>query len=128
MKQFQKKKKISYFLCSKFMIFVLIVGSFFLSRGIFRLWQKYDIGLEKKQLAEEKLHDLENRKDVLINDIEKIQTKTGLEEQLRIRYSLSKENENRIVIIEDEIEEIEIPEEGFMDKTMSWIKKINLLK
>ena len=94
MKQFQKKKKISYFLCSKFMIFVLIVGSFFLSRGIFRLWQKYDIGLEKKQLAEEKLHDLENRKDVLIN----------------------------------EIEEIEIPEEGFMDKTMSWIKKINLLK
>jgi len=110
------------------MIFVLIVGSFFLSRGIFRLWQKYDIGLEKKQLAEEKLHDLENRKDVLINDIEKIQTKTGLEEQLRIRYSLSKENENRIVIIEDEIEEIEIPEEGFMDKTMSWIKKINLLK
>jgi len=105
-----------------------MLGLFFLGRGIFRLYQKYEIGLEKKHLAEEKLIDLEDRKNDLVHDIEKIQTNTGLEEQLRVRYSLSKENENRIVILEEEIEEIIIPEENFMDKTMSWFKKINLLK
>jgi hypothetical protein len=53
----------------------------------------------------------------------------GIEEELRTRYSFSKEGEKMIVIINEEEEYV--PEEkdhGFFKKTMSWFRGLSLVE
>ena len=62
-------------------------------------------------------------------DIKLLDSRVGIEEQLRSRYSFSKEGEKVLVIIDDEPDiEAEPEKKGIIKKTMSWFSDLNLIE
>jgi cell division protein FtsB len=54
-----------------------------------------------KQIAENKMNELENRAEKLSLEIHNLETDKGKEELLREKFGLAKDGENMIVIVED---------------------------
>jgi len=131
MKDFQKNRKIKNLFYSKISIAFLLVVLFLLVRGTWGVYQKSTISSGRRDMASVQLDNLHIRKSDLEKEIDRLDSRVGIEEELRIRYSLSKEDEKVIIIVD---EELEIPEnvdesqKSFIGKTMSLFRKINLLE
>ncbi|OGG59869.1 hypothetical protein A2765_04775 [Candidatus Kaiserbacteria bacterium RIFCSPHIGHO2_01_FULL_56_24] len=71
--------------------------------GLRGVWGVYNKAQESHQLrieAEAKLGDLKQREAELRADISMLRTDSGVEEELRERYDLAKDNEGVVVIVE----------------------------
>jgi cell division protein FtsB len=131
MKDFQKNRKIKSLFCSKISILFLMVVLFLLVKGTWGVYQKSTISSGRRDMASVQLDNLHIRKTDLKKEIERLDSRVGIEEELRVRYSLSKENEKVIVIIDEESdnsENIDESKKSFIGKTMSLFRKINLLE
>jgi len=69
-------------------------------RGVWGVYKKAQESHELRVEAEAKLNDLKQREAELRADISMLRTDRGVEEQLRERYDLAKDNEGVIVIVE----------------------------
>lgn len=76
-----------------------------------------------RKLAEDKFVQLELQKEKLSNDIAKLNTEEGVEENIREKFGLVKEGEGMIVIVEDEVVE-EIPEPSKLSSFFLFFKKL----
>ena len=103
---------------------------FFLVRGTWRVYERSHNSLEKKNTANIELFDLADKQQKLNQEIVRLDSRVGIEEELRLRYSLSKSDEKVIVIIdeEDPVPESEPINDNFLQKTRALFKKINLLE
>lgn len=131
MKDFQKNRKIKSLFCSKISILFLMVVLFLLVKGTWGVYQKSTISSGRRDMASVQLDNLHIRKTDLKKEIERLDSRVGIEEELRVRYSLSKEDEKVIVIIDEESdnsENIDESKKSFIGKTMSLFRKINLLE
>ena len=54
-----------------------------------------------KQIAEDKIAQLQKEKDKLSADITKLKTDQGIEESIREKFGLAKEGEGMIVVVDD---------------------------
>ncbi|MCE9549293.1 septum formation initiator family protein [Candidatus Nomurabacteria bacterium] len=104
MRNFQKKNNISRFLHSTPFLLVLGVVAIFFAYNMIGLVGKMRETVRNKQIAEEKVSELQKSKESLSLDIAKLNTKQGLEEDIRERFGLVKEGESVIVIVEDKNE------------------------
>ena len=71
--------------------------------GVRGVWGVYLKERESRQIraeAEAKLNDLKQREAELRTDISVLRTDRGVEEELRERYDLAKDNEGVVVIVE----------------------------
>jgi cell division protein FtsB len=129
MREFEKKRKIRKIIYSKFVILLLVLLLFILARGVWGVYLRSRTSSERESQSQETLQILESKKDSLSQEVEFLESELGIEGRLRSFYSLGREGEEVIFII-DETEELIIEEKpmGFMDKTMSWFRSINLLK
>jgi cell division protein FtsB len=131
MKQFQQKRQIHNMCYSKASIALLLVVLFLLARGTWGVYQKSKISLGRRNLASVQLDKLNDRKVDLNQEIERLNSRVGIEEELRIRYSLSKEDEKVIVIVDEEdnsVQNIDESQKGFIKKTVSLFRKLNLVE
>jgi cell division protein FtsB len=127
MREFHNKKRVKRKGKSKFysklIILALIVVIVFLARGTYGVYQKSQESREKLSVSEEKLFEMEEREESISKKIDKLNTESGIEEQIRRQYDVAKEGEEAIVIIQgDEIpitEEEKTRFEGFMEKFKS---------
>lgn len=104
--EFEKKRRVRRIIYSKFSIFILFLILIFLLQGVWGLYQKVEETNQKKEMVSNKIAGLEEREDYLNSEIDYLNSGVGLEEEIRNRYSVSKEGEEVIVIIEeDPIEE-----------------------
>lgn len=74
-----------------------------LAIGVRGVWGVYHKAQESRELrieAEATLHDLQAREAELRSDISMLRTERGVEEELRERYDLAKDNEGVVVIVE----------------------------
>lgn len=69
-------------------------------RGVWGVYQKEQESRKLRAEAEAKLSDLQQREAELRSDISLLRTDRGVEEQLRERYDLAKDNEGVVVIVE----------------------------
>jgi cell division protein FtsB len=131
MRQFEQKRKIKKFIYSKFVILVLVFILGFLIKGNIGIYTKYRESLSRKNSANVQLVKLSDRQKNIEEKIVNLETRVGIEEELRNRFSIAKEGEKMVVIIEDKNQqfEVKIPEdENFIEKTFSWFKGLNLLE
>ncbi len=129
MKQFEKKKDIKKVIYSKITILVLLFFVYTLSRGSYRIYQKYRMVNFREDQSIQALNDLANRKENLEREIDFLNSEVGREGLLRSHYSLTKTGERMILIIDEKIEDDqEVSDAGLFDKTKSWFRSINLLK
>ncbi len=127
MKEFQKKAKMRKKLCSNFVILILIVILSFLVKGTLGVYLKARKGCKTLQTASVSLSDLEGRANTLTENIDYLQSDVGREEKIRNNFVLAKDGEQAVFIIDEEEEEVEIPEKSGRLKRF-WDKIVDLVK
>ena len=78
------------------LLIILAIGV----RGVWGVYKKAQESHKLRVEAEAKLNDLKQREAELRSDISILRTDRGVEEQLRERYDLAKDNEGVVVIVE----------------------------
>jgi len=117
MLEFESKRKLKKRLYSKFTLIVLFIIFVLVAHGAWGIYQKKRMVSNDLVKSEQKLNDYDNRKIKLESEIERLDSDVGREELLREKYSLAKEGEKAVFVLDDKNSVEEIPEEkGFFGK------------
>lgn len=125
MREFEQKKIIRKTIYSRIVAFFLLIILFFLLRGTYYVYKKSVESRHQLDVVQKKVAELEENKEKLWEEIEDLKSPVGQEAEVRSRYSLAKEDERVIMIIDEEVEVIEIEEASFMESI--WDKFISLI-
>ncbi|MEI8270399.1 MAG: septum formation initiator family protein [bacterium] len=101
MRNFQEKNKFKKFLQSKPVLVILTIMVFLFAWNIVNLTIKLQETYKNKNIEQQKIFELENRKIKLSTDIEKLGTDNGKEEVIRENFGMVKEGEQVVVIVDD---------------------------
>lgn len=104
MRNFQQKKQKKPFrriLESWPFLFLFVVALIFFASGVLSFLIKMNDTIKNKKIAEDKVYELEQRKEKLISDIDNLNTDKGKEKVFRENFGLGKEGEGMIVVVED---------------------------
>lgn len=101
------KKKTKSKFKSFIIITILVIILFFLMGQVLESNNKNNESKEKRMASEFLYEELLERKESLQNDIHKLESKVGQEEELRNRFSVAKEDEKLIVLVKNEQEDKE---------------------
>lgn len=113
MRNFQPKQNFRNILQSRPVLIFLALLMLFFAWGVFGLMNKMSVTIENRRLAENKVVQLKKDKDKLSSDLAKLQTESGVEENIRQKFGLVKEGENMIIVVDDQNKpETEVAEEG----------------
>lgn len=104
MSHFLKKKKAQRIVYSKPTILILVIILFLVSRGVWGVYQKNRESALNLQNSSDELSLITEKEQILTNEIEKINTEKGREEEIRSKFNVGKEGESVIVIFEKEKE------------------------
>lgn len=86
---------------------VLLVFGF----GVVGFMGKMSATRENREIAENKLAELQSEKARLTLDIANLKTDRGVEENIREKFGLGKEGEDLIVVVDDQTKPVEVPVE-----------------
>lgn len=129
--QLEQKRKVRKIIYSKVSIVFLVGICVLLGRGLVNIHDKARESMDRKNFSAGRLSQLESRETQLKKEIERLESRVGLEEELRTRYSFSKEGEKMIVIV-DEKKENEAAETSEKDelseKISTWFRRTILLE
>lgn len=100
MLKFQEKKKFRKIINSKIIIFILIVINVFLFNAVFNIYRKKIITKNNLLKTVSTFNNLDKREQLLLSEIERLKTDFGVEEEIRDRYGMVKDNENLITIVD----------------------------
>ena len=101
MRNFQEKNKFKNFMRSKPVLILLTIILIAFVWNIVNLSVKLQETYKNKNIEQEKISDLENRKAKLSTDIDKLNTDKGKEEVIRENFGMVKDGENVVVIVDD---------------------------
>lgn len=101
MRNFQQKRGWRNILHSKPVLALLGILVLFFAFGVISFMGKMQLTIENKNIAENKLTELEKEKVKLSADISELNTQSGVEKSIREKFGLAKEGEGVIVVIDD---------------------------
>ena len=81
--------------------------------------------IKNKKIGEDKVQELQTSKEKLSEEINKLQTEKGIEENIRKNYDVVKDGEGMIVVVEDKnLPKIETENKStsFLSFLKSWFK------
>jgi cell division protein FtsB len=119
MLDYQKKSKYKKYLYSKLSIALLLIISIPLLRASYSMYQKYTIGKESRDITRQEYNSLMERKNSISKEINRLKTDEGVEEEIREKFSVSKEGEEVIILLGSPIVPIIQEEESFFDSFKS---------
>ena len=123
--EFRKKNKIKKRLYSIPVLILLFLVLGFLVKGTFNVYQRASISKEKLLVAQANIEELNERQESISNKINKLNTSTGIEEEIREKFNVVKSGEEMIVIINknsEEDEDINNKKESFWKTFFPWMK------
>ena len=124
MRNFQQKRGLRNIIHSWPVLAFLGILAVFFAWGVIGFMGKMEVTRENRKIAENKVAELEQEKEKLSSDIAKLNTESGVEESIRLKFGLAKEGENMIVVVEDKNPPIvkKIPSSGFFSFLKNWFK------
>ncbi len=102
MLDFQQKRKIKSLMYNRITICVLGVLALFFLHSTWSVYKKKVESEDMKALTSLRVDELRARDAELKNKIAKLDTEAGLEEEIRSKFSVAKENEAMVIVIDDE--------------------------
>ncbi|MEI6296042.1 MAG: septum formation initiator family protein [bacterium] len=119
MRDLQGRNSWKRFFYSDIVAIVLLVILFFIARNVFDVYTKDTTAQKKLELAQLNLSALNDKKLALKDNVDKLKTDRGVEEELRRRFQVSKEGEQVLVIVDKnegkkEVE-VEVPKTWLQD-------------
>ena len=101
MRNFQEKNKFKNFMQSKPILVILAFLVILFAWKIIGLTGKLQETYKNKKIEQQKISDLEARKEKLTGDIKKLSTDEGKEEVIRENFGMVKDGEQVVVIVDD---------------------------
>ncbi len=124
MLDFQQKRKARSIAYNKITIVILIMLVLVGARSTWLVYQKKVSSEEMKNESLKNVENLRLRDEELKQKIDRLKTKEGIEEEIRLKYNVVKEEENMVVVVEDEKTEVATTS----SKVSFWQKFMNLFK
>ncbi len=106
-------------LYSKITVGILFILIILMIHPVWSMFQRFQLSSEILQEKKERISKLEDRKEVLLESIERFGTDEGLEEEIRRRFNASKEGEEMVIIIDNRSLETTNQEDS-VDSKPSW--------
>lgn len=104
MKNLKEQNKISKILISwPFIIILFIIVVIFII-NLFSFSRKMQESIKNKEIVEQRIVEINKNKEKLQNNIKKLQSDNGIEENIRENFGLIKEGEGVVVIVDNESE------------------------
>ena len=101
---FHQKSKIRGVMYHKVTLGILAVITLVMLHSTWSVYQKKVESEGLKQISLQNVKELEERNAALVAKIGRIDTQPGLEEEIRSKFSVAKDNENVVVIIPNQSE------------------------
>lgn len=123
---FSEKRRIRRILYSRFTIALLLILLIFLLDALWGVYQKAHNASENKKRTVERLRVLEGREADLLASIEKLKTERGIEDEIRNKFSVVKEGEEMVVIVDLDAKNVENGGHGFINPRDWWQKFLSI--
>ena len=120
---FHEKRKLKKLLYSKPTLIVLGFLVVWLSFNVFSMYKKERDTRLRRIEQREVLNELESREESLREEIERLSTERGIEEEVRSKFEVGKEGEEVVIIVDNpEAEDSNIKDlkKTFWQKVFSW--------
>jgi cell division protein FtsB len=98
---FQERKKFRQILYSKATLGIFLVLIVLLAQGVWRISQKAAIARAERDEAVRALQDLQSRTSELQASLARFNGGTGIEEQVRQKFTVAKPGEEVVVVVDD---------------------------
>ena len=102
---FRKKRQLKRILYSTGALVVLGVIVFFLGHATWDVYQKAKVTDERRQEALNELSRLKKQEATLQDQLKRLQTDRGVEEEVRTKFNVAKEGEKVVTIVSPQNEE-----------------------
>jgi len=126
MKEFEQRQLFRKIFFSRFVFILFLCAVVFVCVSVFDIYQKSKRAVLKSEIVENELYDLQNRKETLEANINRLETNIGIETELRKKFQIKKPGEKFIVFVdeekEEELEANKIQKESFFKKIWELLK------
>jgi len=96
---FQQKRQFNKIIYSKLSFVVLFILIIFLIRPTYYIYKKSRLSFDNYTVVKKDYENLKTRKDMLESEIDRLKTDSGMEEEIRGKFNVSKPGETVVVII-----------------------------
>lgn len=120
----QQKRKFRGFLYHRATLGTLFLIVILALHSTWNVWQKNRESLVLKEGSVKRLEDLEKRNEELDMKINKLNTESGIEEEIRSKFSVAKNNENMVIILNevDNKSTTTVKKQGFWGKFRAFFR------
>ena len=101
MLDFHQKRKIRSIMYHRITLVALSVLVLIILHSTWVVYKKEQESEEMKNVSLEQVKELRQRNDELTSKIDKLATVSGVEEEIRSKFSVVKDNENMVVVVPD---------------------------
>ena len=100
MQEFQQRRTIQRILHSKFMLVIGIVLLVLLTNATTRVYARYRESLTRREAVGRELALLKSRADTLSKEVARLNTSSGVEEEIRRQFNMVKPGEEVAIIVD----------------------------
>ena len=123
---FHEKRKLKQILYSRLAVALLTVVVIFLGAQVWDVFQKERSTAAKKEQQRRELSELEERERLLQEEIERLETRSGLESEIRGKFEVGREGEGLIVVVdplEEEIVSNDFKKRSLWQRVIGWFTR-----
>ncbi len=102
MLDFQQKRKIRNLAYNKVVLILLLLVVLVMAHSTWRVYNKKRVSEEMKDVSVKNVDELRLRNRELEDKISRLDTRSGIEEEIRLKFNVVKSDENMVVVVEDE--------------------------
>ena len=125
MLDFQQKKKMRRMVYSKVSVVVLLLVTLLLLKGGVSMYQKEKQSRQNMIEVEKKLANAKLRQAELENNLNRLNSPDGVENEIRTKYNVKKAGEEVVLVVESQATSTTtVREKGFWSKISDWISGI----
>lgn len=120
---FQQKRKFRNIAFHKVTLGVFFVAVLIAANSTFGVFQKKRASEKAKNISLQNTQELRTRQTDLEKKIERLETTTGTEEEIRSKFNVVKEGESMVVVVEEQDQEVSTtsPNRGFWQKLLDFL-------
>lgn len=112
MREFSQKRRMMKKIYSIPVLIFLLIILFFVLKGTWGIFKKSSFSEKQRIAVEAELIALQERKNSIEKKIQRLNTETGIEEEIRSKFDVAKEGERLIVIVDEEEKVLTDEKEG----------------
>lgn len=120
----QQKRRFRNIIYHRVTLIILFIIVVLVLHSTWRVYLKKEESVKLKETSSARLSELESRNVELDAKISKLNTTSGIEEEIRTKYSVAKDNENMVIIVREE----ESTTTGLTAKRGFWSRVLDIFR